>query len=407
MTFHSNLRETIQEEFTTQWMNCPDYFPESKKQFSYLEKRIWETKFNHFLRVIKKEFHLDKPNKARLIKLSKAFFENNLSYPNEQLTLIFSDEMLYATKDFFQKALEFDKGLTNEEIFQALRNAWVMLGLQSFFGKEIKITASVLAYSLLYPYTDNLIDNPIISKTDKLDFSNRFAHRLNGKHVEADSQLEVRIFSLVSMIESEFERESHSELYESLLAIHNAQTQSMQLVNTKSDLSEDDYFQICIDKGATSVIADGFLVMGNLDKKQYRFLYEYGAYLQILDDLQDARDDFNEGIKTYFSKDLTHTKLDKLMCKTYYLGKSFYKNLSEWYPTEISFHDLIQRSFGFLLLASVFQNQADFSEDFVRLIEKHAPFRFSFLHKKKIELEPFQNRLIEKLENYKEKEFIF
>jgi len=405
MTFHSALRNKIQKEYTAKWMNCPDYFPESKRQFSYIEKRIWEIKFNHFLRVIKKEFKFKNPNKTKILDRSKIFFEENLAYPHEQLSMIFSTEMLNATKEFIRKAWEFDKELSHNEIFQALRNVWVMLGLQSFFGKEIKVTPSLLAYSLLYPYTDNLIDTPNIDKAEKLDFCDRFELRLDGKSVDAKSQLENRIFDLVGMIESEFERDTHPDLYESLLAIHHAQTESLKLVNTNAELSEDERFQICIEKGATSVIADGFLVMGNLDEKQYQFLYEYGAYLQILDDLQDARDDYEEGIMTYFSNNLSKTKLDHSLCKTYYIGKSFYRNIEEWYPNKLSFKSLIERSFGFLLLASVFQNQTDFSECFVKNMEKHAPFRFSFLRKKKIELEPLQKDLLEKVDAYKAREF--
>ena len=401
MTLHSELRKSLESEYTAQWKNCPDNFPESKRQFSYIEKRIWEIKFNRFLSVIKKEAKLNKPDKSRLIDLSKNFFENNLAYSNEQLALIFSENMIEETKDFISQAWTFDRELSEEAIFQALRNAWVMLGLQSFFGKEIKVTPSVLAYSLLYPYTDNLIDSSTISKEDKLNFSKRFALRLAGEEVQAESDLESKIFALVNKIEEEFKREQHSELYESLLAIHDAQTASLKLVDRQGKLSEEKRFQICVEKGATSVITDGFLVLGNLDDKQYQFLYEYGAYLQILDDLQDARDDYNEGIMTYFSMKLKDKKQDELLCKTYYLGKSFYGKLEGWYPNEMPFHDLIQRSFAFLLIAAVFLNKSDYSKDFVCLIEKHAPFRFPFIEKKKIEFKPLQQVMLEKLEDLK------
>ena len=67
MTFHSELRKSLEYEYTSQWMNCPDNFPESKLQFSYIEKRIWEIKLNRFLSVIKKEAKQNKPNKRKLI----------------------------------------------------------------------------------------------------------------------------------------------------------------------------------------------------------------------------------------------------------------------------------------------------------------------------------------------------
>ena len=164
MIIHSALYETIQTKFIEKWMNCPDHFPESKRRFSYLEKRIWEVKFNHFLRVVTAESKLENPNTTEILKQSRTFFEENLAYPNDQLELIFSDEMLMSTKDFVRKAWIFDPELGNHEMFQALRNVWIMLGLQSFFGKEVKITPSLLGYSLLYPYTDNLIDDAAISK---------------------------------------------------------------------------------------------------------------------------------------------------------------------------------------------------------------------------------------------------
>ena len=406
MIIQSAFRKSLQSQFIAKWNECPDQFPESKRQFNYLEKRIWEIKFNHFLRLIKKEFRTEKPDKTKILDRSKSFFEENLAYSKDQMQLIFSEDMLEATKDFIRKAWTFDSELSFEDIFQALRNLWIMLGLQSFFGKEIQTTPSLMAYSLLYPYTDNLIDSATINQNEKLDFCTRFALRLTGEQVAAKSQIESRIFDLVSLIESEFERQTYPEVYESLLAIHHAQTDSLKLVKPKSELSDAETFLIAIEKGATSVIADGYLVLGNLNEKEYHFLYEYGAYLQILDDLQDARDDFKEGIMTHFSKNLQHAKLDQLLCKTYYLGKSFYQDIKDWYPNELSFQGLIQRSFGFLILASVFQNQDDFSDHFIQTAERHAPFRFSFIQSKQTEMEPFRQHLIKMAEAYKTKEFV-
>jgi len=405
MTNHSVLYETIQKQFIEKWTNCPDHYPESKRRFSYFEKRIWEARFDRFLQYIKTESNLEKPNTPEILKQARIFFEESLSYSNDQLDLIFSNDMLMATKDFIRQVWNFDHQLGHIEIFQALRNVWIMLGLQSFFGKEVKVTPSLLAYSLLYPYTDNLIDDASISKEEKLDFSDRFALRLEGNRVEPTSDLEAQIFELVAMIESEYEREHFPDVYASLLAIHSAQTKSLDLVSSKPVLSEEETFQVCIEKGATSVIADGYLVLGNLDETQFHFLYEYGAYLQILDDLQDAKDDYREGIMTCFSRKLPFGILDKLLCKTYYLGKSFHQNIEGWYPNETSFQGLIKRSFGLLFLASIFQNQDNFSKDFIRTTEKHAPFRFSFLHKKKNELDPFRELLFKKIEAYREQAF--
>ncbi len=401
MTNHSALYYKIQNQFISTWENCPEHFPVSKKQFSYFEKRIWEMKFDRFIKFVQSEANFEHPNKLEILQKSKLFFKEALSYSPDQLELIFSDEMILATKDFIKKAWKFDPELGNDEIYQALRNVWIMLGLQSFFGKEIKITPSLLAYSLLYPYTDNLIDDASIDKNEKINFCRRFALRLAGERVESESIPESRIYDLVEMIESEFDRENHPEVYHSLLAIHDAQTKSLALVSNKTLLSEEETFKICIEKGATSVIADGYLVLGNLDEAQFHFLYEYGAYLQILDDLQDARQDYLDGIRTCFSRKLPYGNLDKLLCKTYYLGKAFHQCIKDLYPNELSFQALIQRSFGLLFLASIFENQEDFSSHFIQKMEKHAPFRFSFLQERKKELEPFRNLMLQKMEEYR------
>ncbi|WP_321319567.1 class 1 isoprenoid biosynthesis enzyme [Labilibaculum sp.] len=401
MTANLSILYKIQDQFIATWENCPEHFPATGKRFSYLEKRIWESKFDRFIKFVQNEANYKHPNKIEILQKSKLFFKDALAYSPDQLELIFSDEMLHSTKDFIQKAWLFDPDLGNAEIFQALRNVWIMLGLQSFFGKEIKITPSLLAYSLLYPYTDNLIDDASINKEEKINFCRRFALRLKGESVKSESSSEQQIYDLVEMIESEFDRENYPEVHHSLLAIHDAQTQSLALVSNKPLLSEEETFRICINKGARSVIADGYLVLGKLDKKQLHFLYEYGAYLQILDDLQDARQDYLDGVMTCFSRKLPYGNLDKLLCKTYFLGKTFQQRVTNLYPDEVSFQGLIQKSFALLFLVSIFENQEDFSDDFILKIEKHAPFRFSFLRKLKTDLEPFRDLMLLKIDEYR------
>ena len=406
MIKHSALYTQLQKQYHQKWEDCSEHFPVSDKRFSYFEKRIWELKFESFLRSVKKEMNDEQPNKSKLLEQSKSFFNEALNYSNEHLNFIFSEEMLGASKSFIQKAWEFDPNLENEELFQALRNVWILFGLQSFFGKEIQLTSSFLAYSLLYPYTDNLIDDANISKTEKLEFSERFATRLSGKQVDAQSTLEEKIYELVKMIEGEYERREFPQVYESLLAIHNAQTKSLALVSNKKMVSDTECMKICIEKGASSVIADGYLVLGDLNTKQFQFLFEYGAYLQILDDLQDARQDYLDDIKTCFSSKLPYGNLDVMLCKTYSLGKKFHQSLQHLYPNKIAFQGLIQRSFALLLIASVFENKDDFSSAFILKIEKHAPFRFSFLQEQQKELKPFRDLMMRKMEEYRAKEFV-
>ncbi|WP_372752574.1 hypothetical protein [Labilibaculum sp.] len=405
MSKHADLYAKIEKQFIKSWENCPEHLPNKQKRFAYLEKRIWESKCHRFIELMQTKSHLEQGNKTLILNECKSFCEETLSYSSNELALIFSEEMLGATKVFIQKAWQFDPELKNDELFQALRNVWIMLGLQSFFGIEVKITPSLLAYSLLYPYTDNLLDDEKIEKEEKLNFCKRFALRLAGQKIKSQSILESKIYHLVSMIESEFHRTKHPDLFKSLLAIHKAQTHSLALLNKNTSLSKEEIFKICITKGSSSVIADGYLVMGDLNEKQIHFLYEYGAYLQILDDLQDARQDYMDGITTCFSANLPHGNLDSLVCKTYYLGKVFHQTCTKLYPEQISFHGLIKRSFALLFIASIVENQKDFSKHFIQKIEKHAPFRFSFLRKQQSDIQELKSLLLIKIQKYKKENY--
>ncbi|PXX97105.1 hypothetical protein DF185_18980 [Marinifilum breve] len=404
MIDHTKAYNKFLNQFINKWLNCSEEFPVNKPKFSFIEKYIWELKCERFLSFVKSNSEKENLENELLFKKCKSFFKEELSYSNDQLQLIFSDDMIHATKDFIRKALQFDSNLGNEELFQALRNQWIVFGLQSLFGYPVQTTSSTLAYSLLYPYTDNFIDSRRISHQDKIEFSERFEMRLKGEEVIAKSEAEEKIYQLVGMIEDDYSRINYPKVYESLLDIHHAQTKSIALTR-KTVLSDIECFEIAVTKGAASVIADGYLIAGELSYDQLHFLYEYGAYLQILDDLQDARDDLYEGVFTCFSKNLHSQYLDRMLCKTYHLGKEVLATIKSIYPSEIAFQGLIKRSFGLLFGSSVVTNPKDFSPEFILQCERHSPFRFAFADKHKTELSNFSVLFEKKLEEFKKEAF--
>jgi len=95
----------------------------------------------------------------------------------------------------------------------------------------------------------------------------KFTLKLAGKAIEPKSRSKSQIYNLVAMIESEFDRDIYPEVYHSLLAIHRyKQKVLIDLLTNKNLLSEAETFKISIEKG---VIADGYLVLGNLDETQF------------------------------------------------------------------------------------------------------------------------------------------
>jgi hypothetical protein len=57
------------------------------------------------------------------------------------------------------------------------------------------------------------------------------------------------------------------------------------MVINKSKGTVDKILPISFFKGGTSVLADAFLVKGNLNIKEMHFAFAYGSFLQLLDDL--------------------------------------------------------------------------------------------------------------------------
>lgn len=380
------------------------YTAESKKQKEiYLDQLLKSIKSNGYLRSARP---ISEPETQSFINQIRDFFVHGLDYTQEQLQLMFSDELFELTRQFVAKSKAFDPQLTFTDIFQACRNIWIMNGIQIILGLPVKLTPSLFAYSLLYPYTDNLIDNPDVSSIQKLNFSNRFFDRLSGIEILPENNSEEKIFSLVSLIELEYPRLKFPEVYESLLGIHQAQTQSLKLFQSADSMSDSEALEIAIAKGGSSVLADGYLVAGRLSEEQKYFLYGYGAYLQLLDDVQDVEEDRRDGVMTVFSKTGHSVYLDTKLNKTYWFGRYVMESLQEeGIQHHAVFHSLMQKSLDLFIIEAIGMNQDYFSKTYVMKNELFSPFKYSFLQKRKTQLEPHHGMLLTALESIARAEF--
>ena len=90
--------------------------------------------------------------------------------------------------------------ISDDDIFQAARNVAVMNVLQLMLGQSCEVTPAVFAYSMLYPYTDNYLDNPAIRIETKREFNSRLEYRLAGESVEPANPQEKAIFDLIGTI---------------------------------------------------------------------------------------------------------------------------------------------------------------------------------------------------------------
>lgn len=230
--------------------------------------------------------------------------KRKLVFDRPFLNFFIEQGYLEVAQEFITRARKEDSELKSEEIFQAMRNVWIMNSLQIFWGLPLEMTPSVYAYSMLYPYTDNFLDNPQVNSEEKIKFNKRLSKVLNGENLTPANFIEEKVFSLVGQIESEYRRDRFPKVFDSLRLIQEAQIESIKQ-HTDEMLANDKILPISFFKGGTSVLADAFLVKENLNIKEMHFAFAYGSFLQLLDDLQDAVADKKIIIKLYSALEIT------------------------------------------------------------------------------------------------------
>ena len=80
-------------------------------------------------------------------------------------------------------------------------------------------------------------------------------------------------------------REAHLDRFTNTISAEmRAQCRSLELLHRTASPYEVDVLGISLEKGGTSVLADGYLVAGSLTRPQAELAFGFGAYLQIVDD---------------------------------------------------------------------------------------------------------------------------
>ena len=209
-------------------------------------------------------------------------------------------DMTRATEDFIRQARADDPDLRAEDLGQALRNVWVIHYFMLLQTGAVRHSQASLGYSLLYPYTDNVLDDPRQTMEQKRVRSQRLGLRLAGIELPPLDESEARVFQQLDRIDSEFSRCRVPELHMALLAIHRSQVASLRQQGTER-LDEDELLRLSVAKGGSSVLVDSYLVDGRPTPEMARFAFVYGVALQLADDLQDVESDLAAGHQTLFT----------------------------------------------------------------------------------------------------------
>lgn len=308
------------------------------------------------------------------------FAQTALGLDDQDIATIRSYGFAEVAVEFAKKARQFQPDIRDEDIFQASRNVWSMNFMQILLGLPVSLTPSIYAFSMLYPLSDNYLDDPAIPREIKVSFNNRFSQRLLGKSINTANDQEQAISELIGMIEGQYDRNHYPEVFQGLQAIHIAQARSLNLLRKNASPYEIDVLGICFEKGGTSVVADGYLVAGNMDENQREFMFLYGVLTQLLDDLEDTSLDLKSGLMTVFSQTARSWPLDQVANRTFHIADHLL-NVMEAFnaPGSEPFKSLLRRCLRPVLIASMGSIGKYFSRPYIQELQRHFPYRFSFL----------------------------
>jgi hypothetical protein len=373
----------LKSDFIALWQATPETTPSFGKEYDLEEQLATEAKVEEAM--IEQEDVDPDPDEwmARLQRM-KSTVRNlvTLSIVPEDRgeTEAMLEEFSDAGDEFVRQARAFDPELGFDDIYQALRNLWIINSMQVGFGLPVKVTPSALAYSLLYPYSDNYLDDPSITTSEKQEFNRRFRRRLSGFESPRPTGLESRIFDLVEMIESEFPRAAYPEVYESLLAIQRGQEKSLSQHAQSGYRNQSSLLEVSVEKGGASVLADAYLAKGSLSTQEAAFSFGYGSFLQFIDDLQDVEEDLRNGHQTLFTRAASKSKLDEMANRlNRYVDSVIGSSDPSVFRHKMTLTELVRRSCRFLIIESTALSPRLYSESYLLVAERHSPMTFTRL----------------------------
>jgi hypothetical protein len=278
---------------------------------------------------------------------------------------------------FMRQVKKFDPELKPENIYQAMRNIWIANSLQALMNLKMDCSAPLFAYSMLYPYSDNVNDGAGLSAAEKISMNQNFRRWLEGESCPWQNGIERKIYLLVKLIEDKFSRDKFPGVFQSLLGIFNAQIKSLIQQKHYHSGNGVDILDISFEKGGTSVLADGYLVRGDLNEKLEDFCFGYGAFLQFADDIQDVDDDQKNGHQTIFTQLAESTFLDEMANRLFnYMIKVVDLHLSDSGYQRL--RELILKNCFFMVMEAIGKTTQFYSPDYIQEIEQHFPFAFPY-----------------------------
>ncbi len=345
--------EALIEEFSARMQKKAEQRPEGKEGL-----KQWEQEMEQELKCFLK--------KEKMLSLS------------EWINPVLFHEFEKETKHFIDRVRGFDADLNAGQIWQAMRNYFIYAMIVEMQGERQNAADPILAYSLLYPYTDNYIDDKTTKKEEKERYNRMIARKLKGEPVLAQSPLEEKTCRLLDMIGDAYEGEAKKKVIGTLLQLLEAQNYSIR--QQKAGISEDEILGISIWKGSTSVLADYLFATQDWREKEEGFYLRFGFLLQLVDDLQDMEEDKKEGSRTLMIKAAEQKRLEGQVNRLLWF---IWDTVRAFEPRNPGLKGFVLKNCVEITLLSAAMNAQHFLKEYIKALEPYLPLSVEFIKKMK------------------------
>ncbi|HTX98554.1 MAG TPA: class 1 isoprenoid biosynthesis enzyme [Bacteroidota bacterium] len=376
--------ERWNDECLRRWNDTPQTFPEGLDRYSPEEQSRQEQHIEQTISRVSSVYehrnNLTQAERAEFRDRMRSSLLGSLIREVDEETERFMNECERTAHEFADAANAFDSSLPMEDVHQALRNQWVFNSIQRLFERPLTMTPSSFAYSMLYPFTDNMIDAANQSRENIEAFLSWLSDRLAGVPNRSRNKAIVPVDRLIVMIEREFPRSSHPVVYQTLRAIHAGQKKGVLLRGGRITGGETELLAITFLKGGTSVLVDGCLISGDLDEELAMCTFLYGVALQMLDDLQDLVEDDQTDSSTAFTRAARQGRLEKTVNQFLnFLQATLASGLERPDGGQKPIIDLMTRSCLYLALEAIARQRQRFDAAYLSRIAEHMPLRIDYL----------------------------
>lgn len=363
------------EQFLTHQMKHLQKLLKSYKN-PFVIKRFWKKKFNALINTL-------------------LFQEPIIGIADTFSTEILND-MQREFRLFFDAASAFDEKMDMDEIGQAARNYLVYDVFTEIHEQPHSMTPAIFGYSMLYPYTDNYIDNPGLSEKEKETYNQMIADRILGKEIMTENAYWKKTCELLDDVTQFYEKEDKTDIQQGLLFMLEAQKKSLSQTKKENTilLTQDEIFRISSYKGGISVLLDRFYVSSSMTQEDFVFYLSYGFFLQLADDLQDITEDRHTMRQTLFTTD-SMLNFDESVCKKHnetILNRVFHylHNIMEAYSMHnTALKNFIEKNCHLLLMYSALLSGENFNTSYLEQFTSYLPVSLPFLQHLKEALSPY------------------